>query len=77
MSEDPVMGWLITIKGADQMVTHPKPYFAKDDAERDWYLHSSGQPDRYDVQPAPDPLTPAHRAAVEAWIHSPEVGPMP
>jgi len=70
-------GWVITVKGADKMATHPKPYFAKTDEERDWYLRNSLQPERYNVERAPDPLTPERRAEIDAWVHAPEVGPLP
>jgi hypothetical protein len=59
------MGWSIRIKGADQMATRPRPYYAHTQAELDWYLKQYGPADKYDITRAPDPLSPGERAELE------------
>jgi hypothetical protein len=71
------LGWLISVKGWEQMATKPKPYYAHTETEKDWYLRNSMHPEIYDVTRVPDPMTADERAAVEAWVHAPTVGPMP
>jgi hypothetical protein len=77
MSELVHLGWLISVKGWETMATHPRPFYAHTEVEKDWYLTNSMQPELYDVARVPDPYTPEHRAAVEAWVDAPTVGPMP
>jgi hypothetical protein len=65
------MGWLISVKGWEHMATHPKPYYAHTESEKDWYLANSTEPGWYDVTRVPDPLTPQQRAEREAFIRGP------
>jgi len=66
MSEDGVhMGWQIALKGWENMITRPRPYYAHTQAELDWYLKNYGPADKYDITRAPDPLTPDIRADLE------------
>jgi hypothetical protein len=51
MSEPVDTGWLISRKGWENMATRPKPYLARTEAERDWYLRNSMEADQYDVTP--------------------------
>lgn len=71
------LGWLISVKGWEQMVTHPKPFYAHTEAEKDWYLANSMRPEMYEVTRVPDPYTPEQRADHEAWVHASTVGLMP
>jgi hypothetical protein len=65
------LGWLIAVKGWEQMATRPQPYYAHTEEEKDWYLRNSLRPDMYDVTRVPDPLSPEERAEQEAWVHRP------
>ncbi|WP_086846742.1 hypothetical protein [Amycolatopsis kentuckyensis] len=67
MSEQ--LGWLISVKGRERMATRPQPYYAHTEAEKDWYLANSRQPEIYEVTRVPDPLTQEQRAELEAWVH--------
>lgn len=62
------LGWLISVKGWETMATHPQPFYAHTEAEKDWYLHNSRQPDIYDVTRVPDPLTPEQRAEHDHFV---------
>lgn len=65
---DEHLGWLITVKGADKMATHPPGYYAHTESEKDWYLRNSMNPDNYDVTRVPDPMAPADRAELERQV---------
>lgn len=60
----PGMAWKIEVRDAERLGTHPSPYYADTDAERDWFLRTQmHRPvEDYVIEQVPDPLTPGMRA---------------
>lgn len=59
--------WEIQVKDSAKLGTHPAPFYAPSDEERDWYLarHLHGRPaEDYTVRLVPDPLTQEMRATI-------------
>jgi hypothetical protein len=50
------LGWLIALKGWEQMITKPRPHYAHTEAELRWWLENYGPADKYDITRVPDPL---------------------
>jgi len=74
---DEHLGWLISVKGWQDMATRPTPYYAHTETEKDWYLKNSGQPEIYDITRVPDPLTAEERAERNRLVFGDEEGPRP
>lgn len=65
MSEPVRLGWQLTLVNADQLITHPEPYYAHTEAHLEWYLRNYGPAEKYVITRVPDPLRPEARAKIE------------